>query len=344
MSETIMSRRRKQRTTLAMAAMLLLSAPIALPTNDMRPLTVMILSQMCAMQDPEYRDNAFGRRLASRPGFEGWEEVDRRPLPQCLRERQWVPKSLCASVTTLEAGDPRKFEAWWQENVDTLRTLEPVFDFYGQVLEEKTSASPCPDIALQAKSPPRPPGITIERVELVWAGEYEGAASPVPRVELVKSTDRIAAAVGVHFGIYFNIVSSPAEGILTVLSRTTVPDPGLPGVSVPGQQRVITDRSQCILGRPDGRNQRDLLIQLSRELPDKLAVAQALGRSDCPRQRSAPPRCTGQGALKFFQRLVRALQIQQQFTELLARRDDWAGRYREFFDCVFLISCVTQDL
>jgi len=34
------------------------------------------LSQMCAAQDPEYRDSEFGRRVARRPGFKGWEEFE----------------------------------------------------------------------------------------------------------------------------------------------------------------------------------------------------------------------------------------------------------------------------
>jgi Domain of unknown function (DUF3859) len=245
-----MSGSRKQSTTFAVTALLLLSTLPALPTNDMRPLTVMVLSQMCAAQDPEYRESQFGRLIASRPGFKGWDEVDRQTLPKCLRQRQWVPKSLCASVTTLDLGDSKKFDAWWQDNADTLRSLEPVFDFYGHVLEARASATPCPTIALQRESAPLPPGIAVERVDLIWAGEYEGDVSPVPRVTLVKGTDRIAAAVGVHFGIYFNIVSSPADGILTVLYRISVPEPGLTGGSAPGRQRVLTDRPQCILGRP----------------------------------------------------------------------------------------------
>jgi len=244
-----MSRSGKQRTTLAVATLLLLSTLPALPTNDMRPLTVMVLSQMCAAQDPEYRDSEFARRVAQRPGFQGWEEFDRQPLPKCLRERQWVPKSLCASVTKLDLGDPQKFDAWWQDNANTLSSLEPVFDFYGHVLQGDASATPCPSIALAPESAPRAPGIAIERVDLIWAGEYEGAVSPVPQVTLVKGTDRIAAAVGVHFGIYFNIVSSPAEGILTVLYKISVPDPAVTGGSTRGQ-RVLTDRPQCILGRP----------------------------------------------------------------------------------------------
>jgi hypothetical protein len=216
----------------------------------MRPLTVMILSQMCMAQDPEFRESAYGRSLASRPYFPGWPEFDRRPLSQCLRQRQWVPKSLCASVTTLDPSDPRKLDAWWQDNADTLQTLEPVFDFYGQALEERPAATACPTITLKPASAPLRPDIAIERVELIWAGEYEGEVSPVPRVTLVKGSDHIAAAVGVHFGIYFNIVSKPAEGILTVLYRISVPGPGSSGGTAAEGQRVLTDRPQCILGRP----------------------------------------------------------------------------------------------
>jgi hypothetical protein len=54
----------------------------------------------------------------------------------------------------------------------------------------------------------------------------------------------------VHFGINFKIVSAPAEGILTVLYKISVPEPGLPGDSVKGRRRTLTDRPQCVLGKP----------------------------------------------------------------------------------------------
>jgi hypothetical protein len=249
-SELVRSRFRRQGTTLAIGVSLFLASLPALPTNDMRPLTVLVLSQMCIAQDPEFREGVYGRSLASRPYFQGWETFDRQPLVQCLRKRQWVPKSLCASVNALDPDDPKEFEAWWQDNENTLQTLEPVFDFYGQVLDDSNLATSCPSIALQSKTPPRPPDITIERVDLIWAGEYKGEVSPVPRVTLVQGTDHIAAAIGVHFGIYFNIVSNPAEGILTVLYKISVPEPGLPGRAASARQRVLTDRPQCILGGP----------------------------------------------------------------------------------------------
>jgi Domain of unknown function (DUF3859) len=86
--------------------------------------------------------------------------------------------------------------------------------------------------------------------DLIWAGEYQGDVDPVPRVSLVKSTDRIAAAVGVRVGIYFTIVANPAEGILTVLNETSVPEPGLPGGSALERRRVSIDRPQCVVGKP----------------------------------------------------------------------------------------------
>ena len=246
----VRSRFRRQRTTLAIAVSLLLSTLPALPTNDMRPLTVLVLSQMCLAQHPEFREGVYGRSLSSRPDFVSWAEVDSRPLVQCLRKRQWVPKSLCTSVNALDPDDPKEFEAWWQDNLDTLRSLEPVFDFYGHVLDESTPATSCPEIALQSNIPPLPPDITIERVDLIWAGEYEGEVNPVPRVKLLKRTDHIAAAIGVQFGINFTIVADPAEGILTVLNRTSVPEPGLAGGSSLERQRVLTDRPQCVVGKP----------------------------------------------------------------------------------------------
>jgi hypothetical protein len=216
----------------------------------MRPLTVMILAHMCMAQDPEFREGVHGRWVASLQTFPGWAEFERLPLSQCLRERQWVPKSLCASATALDTGDPKKLDAWWQDNANYLRSLEPVFRFYGQVAQERPAVTPCPNIAVQTEAPPRAPGVAIESVDLLWAGEYEGDVHPFPRVTLVRNTDRIAAAVGVHFGIYFKIAADPAEGILTVLSTTSVPEPGLPGGSTAVRQRVVTDRPQCVLGKP----------------------------------------------------------------------------------------------
>jgi hypothetical protein len=242
-------RYRRVRARIAIAGLLFLSTPPALPTNDMRPVTVLVLSQMCMAQDPGFRNGAFGRYVASNPLFQGWAEFDRRPLSQCLRTRQWIPATLCESLRTLNPDDPQKLDAWWHENVGTLQALEPLFDFYGGVVEKTTSASPCPTIALQPNTAPLPPDITIERVEQIWAGQYAGEVSPVPQVTLVKEGNQVAAAVGVHFGINFKIVSTPAEGILTVLYKISVPEPGLPGNSAAGRRRTLTDRPQCVLGR-----------------------------------------------------------------------------------------------
>jgi hypothetical protein len=57
-----------------------------------------------------------------------------------------------------------------------------------------------------------------------------------------------------------------------------------------------------------------------------VSVAQVLGRRNGTDQRSPAARRELKGCAELPQRLVRALEIEQQFTELLTGRDDWARR------------------
>jgi hypothetical protein len=94
------------------------------------------------------------------------------------------------------------------------------------------------------------PDIAIRRVDLLWAGEYEGTVSPIPNVLPTRITNTIRGKRGVHFGIYFNIVSNLQRGVLTVTYKTSVPAPGLPGVLDDTLQRVLVDHPQCVVGKP----------------------------------------------------------------------------------------------
>jgi hypothetical protein len=220
-------------------------------TNDMRGLAIFKLSEMCAAQDPIYREGIFGTWMekAGSPRGGSWEKLDQSPLWQCLRKRQWVPKSICTTVNEVDPDDRVQLDQWFDAHASALDALDEVWDFMNASDDPKKASSiGCPVIEVIEK-PVAESGFKVEHTDLIWAGEYEGSPNYEPGARLRKETDTIAASLGTRFGIKFNVVSQPLGGIMTIVYRLTVPEPGI-SVRASGERKRILDHLlQCVPGR-----------------------------------------------------------------------------------------------
>lgn len=100
-----------------------------------------------------------------------------------------------------------------------------------------------------AHDPQRPPSVTIKKVELVWAGVYEGRLDGFTPPRRMVRSETVPARIGQRFGLLFTLETEPAGGLMAFDYRVTVPEPGLPDRN--GQrQRVSQVRIQCFLARP----------------------------------------------------------------------------------------------
>jgi hypothetical protein len=92
--------------------------------------------------------------------------------------------------------------------------------------------------------------VTIDRAELLWAGEYEASDPAAPDVKPTKLTDTIQGKRGGRFGFSFRIVSKPQNGLIELTYTTYVPAPGVPASNPDKRGRELVDKFNCVLGGP----------------------------------------------------------------------------------------------
>src|SRR5215831_19874890 len=97
--------RRMSRFTAGVVVSMLLLASQATATNDMRPLGLVVMSQACGFQNPDFRDGLFSRTLGRSWTAEVWSKADEGAFPKCLRQKQWIPDALCKSLNALDVED-----------------------------------------------------------------------------------------------------------------------------------------------------------------------------------------------------------------------------------------------
>ena len=78
-------------------------------------------------------------------GSSGPSELRKRSLARCLRERQWVPPALCASVKQLNLEDGKQLSSWFTENEDAIQRLEPVFSYVFGAMDGRVDDGTCPE-------------------------------------------------------------------------------------------------------------------------------------------------------------------------------------------------------
>jgi hypothetical protein len=217
-------------------------------TNDMRGLSVMLASWMCAYQDPAFRDSPGVKVLQDRVP---WDKFDATPLAACMREKQWLSPDFCRSMGALDLDDPIELDGWFHRNGKELQQLEPLFDFFSQ----EYSPTKCPETDL----PPArdrvkdesEPAYLIESASLTWSGLYEGTPPPLGRETRLQETDKVPGELGRKFGIAFVLHpgSKEAGGIVRLRYRVTFPAPGLRDRYSEQVRLKNDDTTDCVPGR-----------------------------------------------------------------------------------------------
>jgi hypothetical protein len=137
------------KTARSITAALLLAASLpAAPTNDMRPVAILMFSMMCARQDPVYRSGLWTQLREARYGPINWSQLDSEPLSQCLRERKWLTERFCQSVNQVNIEDREQITAWFKANTIDIQKLDPAISFVNDVYGQRVDASSCPQLQI----------------------------------------------------------------------------------------------------------------------------------------------------------------------------------------------------
>ncbi|HXS80236.1 MAG TPA: DUF3859 domain-containing protein [Gammaproteobacteria bacterium] len=230
---------------------LLAASPTAMGTNDMRPLTVLVLSEICAAQDPGFRDGLYGEAVSP-----SWPAFDKQPFHECLRRRQWVPASICTTVNGVDVDSGIDLDRWFYGHASDLEALEPVFDFANDAYGDPASGAACPDFKVdlpkddRSATPGSWPDLSLRGVEELSAGEYEELPPPGMPLRTTRESDEVAGVVGVHFGLSFRIDAGDVQGLVLVRYRITVPPPGISDSTGSEPLTSVEYTADCALGRP----------------------------------------------------------------------------------------------
>jgi len=119
------------------------------PTREqMVELSAFQLQLACLMQSSTHRDSQLGKFFASRPGFAGWENLERSSISQCLRKHQWLSEALCSDLMSTNLQDTVALTDLLKRRKADLLTADTALEYMGKAQDAQLfdkPQPPCPE-------------------------------------------------------------------------------------------------------------------------------------------------------------------------------------------------------
>lgn len=125
----------------ATAAFCLFLSAATHATNDMRPIPLFLVNQVCLGQDQEYRTSRFAKQLETIDVFPGWPEIGTLlPLTQCGKSWPKLPKAFCLSALNMDMSDASALDAWYSAYEKDIREVRLRIN---TLMSKNDGANPC---------------------------------------------------------------------------------------------------------------------------------------------------------------------------------------------------------